>query len=328
MTTFGDAVYQYGGVPVGGTRFSSPWATHYFVDYDNGNDDNTGKRPDTAKKTIQAAVTVARAQDVIYIRPRAYQLGQGFRRYVEDVTLTQGGTTGTGNVATNANISLIGITQRPVGGDYCGVRWKVGTTTCFIVQAPGTHIENIGFFNEVAPVQGATGMTVYFQGGYTARTYGGADGSSIYNCASKGGAVMYANGGDGLQIVNVQFQMKSDGSGTLLMMEGSGDNDGAAWSRTRIQNCSFIGGNSYNFATSPVILQGSGYDVQMRDCYFANVPDAGDYIQCSGVLDGYVANCYFAGASAVTDLASLKDGTYGLFLAGAFDENGAIDINA
>lgn len=326
MTTFGDQVREFGGAPVGSGRFSSPWATHWFVDYDNGSDTGGGKRPDDAFKTIQVAVTAASGGDVIYIRPRAYQLGIGFRRYEEDVVLTQGGTTGSGQVATNANISLIGVSQR-LAGEMLGPRWKVATATNFTVQAPATHMENIGFFNEVASGDPG-GMCVYLQGGYTARTYGGGDGSSMYNCDFKGGAPIYINGGSAPQIINCTFGMKHDGTGLSLWLEGTGDNDGAAIARPRIQGCNFQGGNANNCATSPVNLQGSIYDLFMRDCYFANIPDAGDYIAISGTVDGVIANCYFGAASAVADLAALKDGTYGIFAAGLFDENGAIDINA
>ena len=326
MTTFGDQVYQYGGAPVGGGRFSSPWATHYFVDAINGTANGAGTRPDKAFSTIQAAVTKATGGDIIYIRPKAYTLGTGFARYIEDVTLTQGGTTGSGQTATNARISLIGITPQGVSGEMLGVRWKVSATngTNFTVQAPGTHIENIGFFNEEA-----TGRNIYFQSGMAARTYGGGDGSSLYNCDLKGGAAVYSNGGSALQIVNCSFGMKHDGSGTELWLEGTGDNDGGALARPRIQNCTFQGGNANNCTTSPVIIQGSVYDLNMRDCYFTSIgPDSGDYIQLSGVCDGIVANCYFADASAEGNLGSLAGGDYGVFSAGCYDETGIIAMTA
>lgn len=64
MSTFPDGVYQFGGEPVGGARFSSPWATAWFVDGTDGSDANTGKKPDTAKATIDAAVQLAGKSDI------------------------------------------------------------------------------------------------------------------------------------------------------------------------------------------------------------------------------------------------------------------------
>ena len=324
MTTFGDGVYQYGGVPVGGARFSSPWATHWFVDYDNGSAHQSGKKPTEAFQTITQAVSAASGGDVIYIRPRAYQLGQGFRRYVEDVTITQGGTTGTGNVATNANISLIGVSQRlGYGGDFSGVRWKVSATNGdnLVVQAPGTHIENIGFFNEEA------GRSIWFQT-QSSWVYAGGDGSSVYNCGIKGTGEIYSNGGDGLQIVGCQFQAKHDGAVGGIDLNGSGADTGASVARPVIKDCTFIGGNANNMATGPVKLAGCIYDITLRDCYFAGATvDTGDYIVLSAPIDGGVYNCYFASADAKTDLAALVAGSTGLFCCGIYDENGLLDFS-
>lgn len=325
MTTFGDQVFEFGGAPVGSGRFSSPWATHYFVDYDNGSASNGGKRPDDAMQTITQAVALASGGDVIYIRPRAYQLGQGFRRYVEDVTIGQGGTTGTGNVATNANISLIGVSQRSGwGGDYQGVRWKVSATNGdnLVVRAPGTHIENIGFFNE------ETGRSIWFQT-QTSYVYSGGDGSSVYNCGIKGTGEIYVNGGDGLQIINCQFQAKHDGAVGGIDINGSGADTGSAVGRPMIKDCTFIGGNANNMATGPLKLAGSIYDITVRECYFSGATvDTGDYIVLSGTIDGGVYNCYFASADAKTDLAALVDGSTGLFCAGIHDANGELDMQS
>lgn len=325
MTTFGDQVKEYGGAPVGSGRFSSPWATHYFVDYDNGSASNGGKAPDKALKTIEAAKDLAVGGDVIYIRPRAYQIAQGFRRYAEDITLATGGAGGSGVVDTNANMSFIGVTQRTASAsDFLGVRWKVsGTNTVpFTVQAAGVHIENIGFFNE------GTGNTIYFQNEATGRTMNGGDGPTIYNCAFKTKGPVCNNGGDGLQIVNCRFQMKHDGTGTSIQLDGRGTDSGAACARNVIKGCTFMGGNANNFATSPIIIQGSHYDLVIRDCYFANIPDTGDYIAFSGTNDGVVANCYFGAASSEADLASLAGGDTGIYSAGIYDELGIVTMTA
>lgn len=74
MTTFGDQLYQHGGVPVGGTlSFGKTW----FVDGTNGSNGNRGRKVTEAFKTIQKAVTTQIAEtsglgDVIYVLPGTY----------------------------------------------------------------------------------------------------------------------------------------------------------------------------------------------------------------------------------------------------------------
>lgn len=321
MTTFGDGVYQYGGQPVGsGGRFDSPWATHYFVDYDNGSDSNSGKTPTKAFQTIQAAVTAATGGDVIYIRPRAYQLGQGFRRYLEDVTVTLGGSGGSGAVATNANISIIGITQRGAAPtDFLGVRWKYASATPLTVNAPCLHVENIGFF-----VEDAT-YAINLQCNGATRTQEGTTGFSIYNCAIKGDGKLYANGGNELAIVNCRFQCKYDGTAAGINLVGSSNQT----ARPIIKNCEFIGGNANNAATAYITTAAPVYDMMLRDCYFSTVPDSGTYITIAGTTnDGLVANCYFGAADINAACTGLVAGTSGIFAAALYDEVGIDDFSS
>lgn len=65
MTTFGDPVYQMGGVPVGG-RFSA--GQGYFLRPSTGSDGNLGKRPDDAFKTWTYALSqmTADSGDTLY----------------------------------------------------------------------------------------------------------------------------------------------------------------------------------------------------------------------------------------------------------------------
>ena len=315
MTTFGDQVYQLGGVPVGGARFSSPWATHYFVDYDDGNNDNNGKRPDDAKKTIQAAVTAASGGDIIYIRPRAYQNGQGFRRYTEDVTIDQDGATAA-DVDKNANKSLIGVTQRHIPTDFLGVRWKYETATPLTISAPGTHVENIGFFAE-----DATYVVNMINNAPT--TYGGT-GASFFNCSFKGDADFYANGIDGTQVINCTFQAKYNGAMGGINYVGSTNQV----KRPVIRGCHFIGGNANNMATEPIQGAAPWLDAFIEGCYFHAETDNNLYINIAGTTNtGLVSNCYF-GADVASDL--ITNGTThasGIFYVGIYDENGLIDMS-
>jgi len=79
MTTFGDRLFELGGVPVtGGNAQSHPvFGKVWFVDGTNGSDSNDGLTPTRAFATIQAAVTEQIANttslgDIIYVFPGSY----------------------------------------------------------------------------------------------------------------------------------------------------------------------------------------------------------------------------------------------------------------
>ena len=306
-TNFTDGVSSY-GMPVNGARFSSPWATNYFVDYDNGLDAHDGKTPDNAKKTIQAAVTAASAQDVIYIRPRAWQNGQGFRRYGEDVTVTIGGVGGSGVVASNAGMSLIGITPRGFPNDHLGVRWKYATATNLTVHAPALHVENIGFFSEDAT------YAINLLDSGVSRTQQGSNGFSIYNCSIKG-AYLYANGIDGVNIVNCQFQAKYDGSVAAIHLVGSTNQV----KRPIIDGCHFIGGNANNMSGPCIIGAAPWLDAIIRNCWFHANPDNNIVINIAGSSStGSIANCHFA----IADISTTRIVEGGLIATGMYDGGG------
>jgi len=308
MTTAPDMLFEFGGAPVGGARFSSPWATHWFVDGTSGHDSFDGKSPETAKLTIQAAVTASTGGDVIYIRPKTYAHATGFARYTEDVVVTCGGTAGSGETATNAGKSIIGVTPRKHPSDFLGVRWIYATNTNLNVEAAATHIENIGFFAESGT------YAIYFEGDGGTWSKNGYVGSSLYNCAIKG-AFVYANGANELQIINCRFQAAYDGVTAGIELVGSTNQV----KRPIIQGCEFIGGNAYNMDGPCIIGAAPWYDAVIRDCYFNADPDGGIYINIAGSSStGIIANCYFANADISTD--AIVEG--GLISAGCYDTQG------
>lgn len=321
MTTFGDQVFEFGGAPVSGARFSSPWATHYFVDAINGSASNGGKRPDDAMATITQAVALASGGDVIYIRPQKYTLGTGFARYTEDVTVTQGGTAGSGETATNANISIIGVTQRQYPSDMVGVRTKYATAAHggWNIEAPGTHLEGIGIFAE-----DATTYAIYFESDGATRSKG-FDGCSMYKVMVKGKGVRFAGGGGDMSIINCKFQCKHNGTGTpLLELVGSA----GAVNRLSVIGCDFIGGNANNYATSPVTGAAPVTSFVMRDCHFSQDPDTGDFISMAGTTNsGVISNCYFGSEGLAAKMGTITSGSSGIHAAGLFDENGAVDLS-
>ena len=308
MINFGKGLKSMGIPLPDGGRFTSPWSTTYFIDGDSGNDSNNGKSPTAAFKTIQGAFNKATGGDVIYIKPKTYTLGTGFARYTEDVSVTLGGAGGSGATATNANISLIGISPCKVPNDFLGVRWKYATATNLTVDAPGLHIENIGFFSEDAT------YAINLRNNGATRTREGTTGFSIYNCAIKGDGKLYADGGNELQIVSCRFQCKYDGTVGGINLVGSNNQV----VRAIIRDCDFIGGNANNMSDAAIIGAAPWYDALIRDCYFLAESDTGEYINISGSNTGMVANCYFGSADIGTD-SIVASGMIGV---GCYDDDG------
>jgi hypothetical protein len=307
ITNFPGGVSSFGS-PVSGGRFSNPWSTHYFVDGDNGHDTYyDGKSPTTAFKTIQAAVTAATGGDVIYIRPKTYTMGTGFARYSEDVVVVN---TGASSAATAplAGKSIIGVTPLSVPSDFCGVRWTFATNTPLNVEAPGTHIENIGFFAE-----GAT-YGVYFEGDGATYTKAGHTGSSLYNCSIKGQGGVFANGSDSLQIINCQFQAKYDGTVSGMIITLSGTN---VCRRPVVRGCHFIGGNNSAMSAAPIIWTGVVENGLIADNIFAPGTSVFINIVTAGST-GNIANNHFA----VADISTSYIVQQSMIVTGAYDGAG------
>jgi hypothetical protein len=291
-----------------GSRFSSPWATHYFVDADDGTDGD-GKTPDAAFTTIQAAVTAAQYQDIIYIRPRTYTLGTGFARYVEDVTVTLGGSGGSGATATNANMSLIGITPNAHPSDFLGVRWKYTSATCLTVDAPCLHVENIGFFTEAAT------YAINLRCNGATRTQEGTTGFSIYNCAIKGDGALYGNGCTEIQIIKCRFQAKYDGTTGGINLVGTTN----AVYRPIIKDCDFVGGNANAMATAPIIGASPWYTAVLANLWFDKDTTAGQFVAIGGTTSTGVCGPCFCGSG---DISTTSFDTAGIEVVGAFDDDG------
>ncbi len=313
ITRFHHGVSSF-GVPMVGNRFSNPWSTHYFVDGISGSDGNVGTSPEEAFLTIQAAITASTGGDVIYIRPKAYTLGTGFARYTEDVSVTLGGAGGSGITATNANKSLIGVSQRGHASDFLGVRWKFTTATSLTVDAPCLHVENIGFFSEDAT------YAINLRCNGATRTQEGTTGFSIYNCAIKGDGKLYGNGCNEVQIISCRFQAKYDGTVGGISLVGSSNQV----IRPLIQDCEFLGGNANNMSDAPIQMLAPVYDAIMRDIYFNAETDTGTYVTVSGSGNtGLIANVHCASA----DVSTTTFTKGGLFCVGIYDSQG-IQVDA
>ena len=158
MTTFGDQVYQYGGMPVGSNRFAGWWGNDtWFVDYDNGTrTSQQGKNNMTApQKDIYRSVADAGPGDTIYLRPRTT---------VGNNATNQSPITPAATEAANITIAqtqnhLTIIGTKPHAGIQSGGPFLQGydgvNTPFFNVLAPYVTFENLVFNQAAAQLRGS-----------------------------------------------------------------------------------------------------------------------------------------------------------------------------
>ena len=246
--------------------------------------------------------------DILYIRPQGYTIGTGFARYTEDVAVTLGGDGGSGETATNANMSIIGVIDS-LNPEY-GVRWKHETATNLTNDAPALHVSNIGFFSE-----GATYGVLLRNNGAT-YTQRGSDGTTFYNCVFKGKGVYVLSGGDGLCIERSRFHCAYDGTVAQLNFSCSA-NPGR---RLLVRNCEWQDGNGTTSSGPCITIAAPATEILIRDCYFGQLPTGSVYIATAGDNYGLIANCYFNHDDLDTD-AEITLGT-GVTAVGCFDKAG------
>ena len=190
MTTFSDGVYQYGGAPTGGARYSSPWATHYFVDGQDGSNANDGKTPVRACATLTNALTKAGKEDVIYVRTMGAKDDASDYYYYED---------GAQIVVPYAseNLSIIGVTPHR-RNPYMGVWFQHGANSgetgyVLLNYAPGLCLENLGF-SAKDYIRASYGAVHMYSAAYA--TTAGSVGFSINNCFFRDGQLNVSGGYD------------------------------------------------------------------------------------------------------------------------------------
>jgi len=147
MTTFGDQVRQYGGVPVGINRLAEIFNKDniWFVDSDNGATAHGGQKPDDAFALPSEAVSAASKEGIIYIRPRT-SITSSDVYYSDNITCT----------IAKPHLQFIGCGAGTVPG-YRGsaqIRPLTTTSPIFDIQGSGVTIENLHLNNS-----GATAST-------------------------------------------------------------------------------------------------------------------------------------------------------------------------
>ena len=172
MTTFGDRLYQYGGMPVDSGKnpiFGKVW----FVDGTNGDANNGGRKPDDAYLTIQQAITAQIANtsslgDVIYVMPGAYaETLTGNLTKVQIIGTSCGGMTNAVSIRPTDGNAYVGDM---VESAFRGIEFRTPTTSdlayaAVAVKMDDSIIDNCSFIGTTDAVQtvglriGAEGAT-------------------------------------------------------------------------------------------------------------------------------------------------------------------------
>ena len=306
MTTFGDGVYQYGGVPVGGAKYSNPFATHWFVDGENGSAHQSGKKPTEALDTIDGAVQKMGVGDVLYIKPQAYVVATGHARYTECATID----------LAQSDLSIIG-TGYPRSNEF-GVRMKATSTEvyCFDISGPSCHIENIGLFSD-----GTATNTLLARNNGGTNTQRGSDGITLYNVNSKGDPLKI-QGGQAARVIDCVFY---NAAYQLIIADS-----GVSGYNQQIRGCSFLNSNGTAPTHPPLYFGGANvYGLWVDHCFFGEAPTTAAYFIQGGAAqsDGIISNCVFDTVNLDwDDDVSLGGGA--IYMVGCYDQTGLVDGTA
>lgn len=274
----------------------NPWSNYFYVDGTNGNDtDNSGQGIEKAKKTIQAAVTAASDQDVIFVRPKTPGIWDPVG-YAETVIIPYATTM----------LSIIGVgTGRTLGG-LPHMEIATGSTAMITIRAPGCRIANMSFKGT-----SSTGGGILLDDDSSAKS---AYGTTIENCyfyecqgsaaAATGGAIMWsADGGAWQAAIKNNYFMSNRGG---IVLKGTGQsrptdvliegNHFASWVKTEIDCDVYLGGGS---GAQGVIINGNMFATVDVPAY-ATSPTAARYMDLTG-CEGIVSNNMFSCAINATD---------------------------
>ena len=280
MTTFGDQVYQYGGMPVGvsGLPFP-PTGKAIFVDPSAGSDGNSGKKPSEAFKTLYKAQAAATAgnNDCVYLMGDGSTAATARLSTANAVTIDSTATAGTLNWNKRAT-HLIGvaaptsIAQRariaPPSGTYTMATF--GSGNFVVVSVQGCHFANFSVFNGFS-TGGASQIAWTDSGGrnsyYNVNLQGGGDTDSAQtNAATFRSLLVTGSTGENT------FNGCTIGLDTISRSTGSQEIEFAAGSpRNRFNQCVIetMAGAAGCFW---VLIGSGGIDryVLFNDCTFTN----------------------------------------------------------
>jgi hypothetical protein len=292
MTTFGDQVYQYGGVPVlsGNIPFQFGKASdgsdvkYYFVDGTNGADANTGLKPNKAKATIAAAITLVNGKidwsisrwaplSVIVIAPGTY---------AENLTsLPYGGTmVGVGHDYRDAQN---GVKIKPATGSAVNVGsvinsafYNIGFESADASRAFDATICNNNMFSNCR-FSGAAESVTCVGAFYTSDAVSNRWINCEFTCAAVGMDIVYVDGGDSFshnKLVDCRFTQH-----TTAALRTSANLVGPS---STVHNCTFSG-------SGQTLAIGIDDNSALLDCFWCG-SEATDAYQGCRSLNGCYAN--------------------------------------
>lgn len=303
MSTFPDQLRQYGGVPVGSGNYRSWWdRTTYFVDNDNGNDGNTGKKPGSAFQNLKAALDVMQHDDVVYIKPREIATTSDTdNAYIIPATAENWATT-----ITQYGISIIGAgsnshLQCNEAAQYrVYLRGHGSVTSSHVLSILGamTNVENIAFHRG--------GMTGAKAGLAFTGSPGTAYAGTVNNCLFRW---FSATGSTGIYIEDAWYMNISNSIFYSCKTGIHAFGSNATMRSVSISNCEFKGAATSRAVDIEILGSGTKH-TYIDSCRFGITPTAGNdsYIEI-GTGDGMISNCYAedANVDVGTTLAGGED---------------------
>jgi len=262
-----------GGVNV----FSNVW----YVDGDNGSDDDTGETPDKAFATIQAGIDAASTQDTIYIRtlaPDADASEPG--TYEENLTIPYA----------KHGLSLIGIGGtnglQPFGGPNVK---NASAGALLTVNASNILIKGIQF--NCTRNSGTYGIRLQGVAGYA--TLAGSVGTVIEDCYFKNASSTYGGvyvyGGYETRISRCTFHLGTNALGVIYNTTTVPNNGHLIEYSNFKSNNGVVVALHLNLAASK--------DIMVDHC---NFDQATIFITCVDGAEGLISNCCFNDGSSTT----------------------------
>jgi len=277
------------GVPVmpGGGRFAGWWGKSYFVDYDHGNNGNTGLEPTTAVRDPQVAINLATTNDVIYIRNRDQDITSTDPEYIIPASTTNWST-----AEAQTHLSIIGasnVSHIPTQEEHLGVALKGSSTTSspvFTVNSAFFLLENVAFHRG-----SSTSGHLLLNGNSTSlRALGSVINNCLFRLDSSTGSYGALRNLDnwfvtvyGCTFHDCKFGVYMVGSNTTIR-------------RVTVDSCLFRNQTAASVDTNITMSGSSSQDIVIKDCIFAcNTPTAGEakFINVTSAATGVVSGCQF-----------------------------------
>jgi hypothetical protein len=315
MTTVGDQLKQFGGVPVdsgGINNWPGYWGTNvWFVDGDDGYNGNSGTSPTAAYSTVSNAISSASAGDTIYVKPRVPTSDASDPEvYAEELTIPYG----------KNSMSIIGT--RRGHDNFYGPKLKLGTADAVVdVYAPAFTIENFTIHRRSSNTK-----AVYLRGITGYGSMAGSVGSHISNCMIRYGSPhgIYIEWGYHSNVNNCTFWGNDIGcyiTGQSVPQRGMG-----------VHGCNFYGANGTVAAGPDIRILGASTELTIDRCLFDAVPTSTTYIVATGTVDGKITDCHFAAGTTDINAAAaageIQVGSGSLSIAGCTDGTGTLVVQA